>query len=117
MIRCKNCKFYYLVDEDEPRYCVHPLIIAAPELEEPIQKASITIVSDDIDPDDFLFQPGPEFGCVHGVDCIQQVEIKGLNTFSFLPCIRLGMARVESEPTQEELEEWDEWMDAMWYQS
>jgi hypothetical protein len=103
------------VDEGSPRYCTHPLIVVKSELEEPVQKASLTIVSYDIDPDDFLFQPGPEYGCIHGVDCIGVIrrwEVKSIlgtiNQYS-------ERGRVESEPTQEELEDWDEWMGLMLY--
>jgi hypothetical protein len=82
------------------------------ELEEPVQKASLTIVSYDIDPDDFLFQPGPEYGCVHGVDCIGFVK----RWSSSYRCGQISeWGRVESEPTQEELEDWDEWMGLMLY--
>lgn len=115
MVRCKKCKFYYQVDEESPRYCVHPLIIAQPELSELVQKSSIAIVSHSVDSDDFLFQPGPEFGCIHGVDCIGCVKTVRTKNWSGGYDIDNYYDRIESEPSQEEQEKWDEWMGAMLY--
>jgi len=98
MVRCKECKFWFELQERTPRFCVHPLIVSQHELIDLTQKASVAIVVDN--DEDALLQTGPEYGCVHGISCMKAYPEQ----------------RIENVPLSvEELEEWDEWVGRMLY--